>query len=396
MNDIVTKGINEGLSIEEIVRIMKSDEQLSYSAFRARRIARTEVMRASNIGAMKGAEAHDFEVDKQWIAARDSRTRRIPEDTYDHVALDGVVVGFDEPFESRGKEGQQVSAMQPGDITAPPGFTINCRCAVGFIPKRDKNGRLVLKPKTNNIITQRLNQPTISNQQQSYKPALNNTQAKENIKKIFNNKTNLKIDKVTISKDLTINELNKRIDVLNNLTTEYSISPALDGLTTSTVSFQSTKSAYGYIKFFPNGKGIKTANFGNRSDSGTNRTFNEYDRFIRGKSRVDKDNLDIATTVHEFAHMMGINFQSMGLSAPTSLKQFFNDLKMLESSYYKELVTFSRANDFNNVNQISLGKYSTTNVDEFMAEAFTEYRLSSNPSKYATLVGKLIDKYFKK
>jgi acyl-CoA reductase-like NAD-dependent aldehyde dehydrogenase len=45
------------------------------------------------------------------------------------------------------------------------------------------------------------------------------------------------------------------------------------------------------------------------------------------------------------------------------------------------------------------GEYSenaSTNVDEFMAEAFTEYRLSSNPSKYATLVGQLIDKYFKK
>ena len=31
-----------------------------------------------------------------------------------------------------------------------------------------------------------------------------------------------------------------------------------------------------------------------------------------------------------------------------------------------------------------------------MAEAFTEYKLNSNPSKYALEVGKLIDKYFKK
>jgi hypothetical protein len=49
-----------------------------------------------------------------------------------------------------------------------------------------------------------------------------------------------------------------------------------------------------------------------------------------------------------------------------------------------------------NVNQISLGDYASTNIDEFMAESFTEYRLSSKPSKYAVLVGKLIDKYFKK
>jgi hypothetical protein len=31
-----------------------------------------------------------------------------------------------------------------------------------------------------------------------------------------------------------------------------------------------------------------------------------------------------------------------------------------------------------------------------MAEGFTEYKLSSNPTKYAKEIGKLIDKYFKK
>jgi uncharacterized protein with gpF-like domain len=144
---IVDKGVNEGLGVDEIVKIILSDEQLSYSAFRARRIVRTEVMRASNIGAMEGAKSHSFEVDKQWISARDIRTRRIPRNQFDHVALDGVVVDFDETFNSVGKEGQQVEAMQPGDITQPAGFTINCRCAVGFIPKRDANGRLVFKPR---------------------------------------------------------------------------------------------------------------------------------------------------------------------------------------------------------------------------------------------------------
>lgn len=149
---IVDKGINEGLSIDEIVKLILSDEQIGYAAFRAKRIVRTEIMRASNIGAMEGAKAHAFEVDKQWISARDLRTRRIPRDEFDHLALDGVVVGFDETFNSVGKEGQQVAAMQPGDITQPAGFTINCRCAVGFIPKRDANGRLVFKPRLNEAI----------------------------------------------------------------------------------------------------------------------------------------------------------------------------------------------------------------------------------------------------
>ena len=149
---IVDKGVNEGLSVDEMVKLILSDEQLAYAAFRARRIVRTEVMRASNIGAMEGAKAHSFQVDKQWISARDIRTRRIPRDEFDHVALDGVVVDLDETFDSVGKNGQQVQAMQPGDITQPAGFTINCRCAVGFIPKRDANGRLIFKPRLNEAI----------------------------------------------------------------------------------------------------------------------------------------------------------------------------------------------------------------------------------------------------
>lgn len=147
--EIATNGVQEGLSVDQITKLILDDKELEYSNMRARRIVRTEVMRGSNIGAMKGAEAHGFYVDKQWISARDSRTRRIPDDEFDHVELDGVIVPFDQPFTSTGKKGEAVVAMQPGDISAPPGFTINCRCTVGFIPKRDANGRLIMKPKLN-------------------------------------------------------------------------------------------------------------------------------------------------------------------------------------------------------------------------------------------------------
>jgi len=91
------------------------------------------------MASMMGADAHDFYVDKQWISARDNRTRRIPRDQFDHVELDGRIVRFDETFDESGKDGEPVAAMQPGDINAPPGFTINCRCTVAFIPRRDPN-----------------------------------------------------------------------------------------------------------------------------------------------------------------------------------------------------------------------------------------------------------------
>ena len=124
LQDIVTKAIAE---------------------MRAKRIARTEVMRSSNYATMKGAEKHNFEVDKVWVSRKDFRTRRIPRNSYDHIDLDGKQVAYTEPFISLGKKGDTVTAQFPGDPTTPAGFTINCRCTIAFIPRRDQFGNLILK-----------------------------------------------------------------------------------------------------------------------------------------------------------------------------------------------------------------------------------------------------------
>ena len=164
MLKIVEDAIIKGYGYKEIAKLFMQDQDIAgfltvpdiqgYAEMRAKRIVRTEVMRASNIGAMQGASAHPFEVDKQWISARDNRTRRIPRDEFDHKEMDGQVKAFNEPFTSTGKKGEPVVIQQPGQLSdpsngiiAPAGFTINCRCTVGFIPKRDANGRLIMKPK---------------------------------------------------------------------------------------------------------------------------------------------------------------------------------------------------------------------------------------------------------
>lgn len=393
---IVAKGIEDGLDIDNIVKLITSDENIGYSLFRARRIARTEVMRASNIGAMKGAQAHNFQVDKVWISARDLRTRRIPRDEFDHLRLDGTTVDLDETFNTTGKNGQQVEAMQPGDITQPAAFTINCRCTVGFVPKRDARGRLIFKPRTNSVSIDIIDQPIKITQQQTISQANNKNQAKSNIKTIFENRTNLKINKISISDDLDINQLNKRIEALDNLTNEYNISPIIKNEPPTNVIFKSTKNSYGYVTYLGSGDKLKNMNFGDKTDSYNTRKFNEYDRFIRSKSRVDEKNIDIATTVHEFGHLIGIDVQKNNLKAPEWFKKWFSEIREIEINYYKEIRGYNMDKDFYNMNQISLGKYASTNTNEFIAEAFTEYKLSSNPSKYAILVGKSIDKYFKK
>lgn len=141
---IIQQGILDGLSVDAMSEQMMNDAEM-YSEFRAKRIARTEVMRASNYATMKGAENVGFEMDKIWIATRDSRTRRFPKQNYDHWDMDGKQVPMNDPFDSTDKFGRPVIANFPGDPQAPPGFTINCRCTVGFIPKRDEFGRLIPK-----------------------------------------------------------------------------------------------------------------------------------------------------------------------------------------------------------------------------------------------------------
>jgi len=145
LQEIVAKGIQEGKSIDQITKDILSDETTGYSMMRAKRIARTEVMRASNYASMIGADKHPFEVDKVWISARDNRTRRIPRNTYDHFNMNGQKVGWADDFTSTGKKGDLVLAGFPGDPTTPAGFSINCRCTVGFEPKRDANGKLIRK-----------------------------------------------------------------------------------------------------------------------------------------------------------------------------------------------------------------------------------------------------------
>jgi hypothetical protein len=148
VNQAIQEGVDEGLGVYEVTRNVLSrlrDENYTFTRFRAERIVRTETMRAANEGHMAGANALPFETKKIWISAHDGRTRRIPKDQYDHWDMDGREADLKEPFVTTGKQGQPVVAMQPGDVTAPLGFTINCRCRVAFEGKRDKDGRLIRK-----------------------------------------------------------------------------------------------------------------------------------------------------------------------------------------------------------------------------------------------------------
>jgi hypothetical protein len=147
INKQIQDGVEQGLGVDVVTNnILRSIREFGdRSSYWAERIARTETMRASNLGHMAGARKHKFVVVKEWISAKDTRTRRYEKNVFDHWVLDGQQREMDEAFFQVGRNGQAASAQQPGDADAPKEFTINCRCTIAFEPKRDNNGRLIRK-----------------------------------------------------------------------------------------------------------------------------------------------------------------------------------------------------------------------------------------------------------
>ncbi|WP_019061705.1 phage minor head protein [Streptomyces prunicolor] len=95
---------------------------------REERIARTESTRAWNASTLAAAQdltSPDRPLVKQWLTRRDTKVR----DT--HKDVNGQLRLLDEAFAVGG-----VAMDYPGDPTAPPQLTVNCRCTLRLAPER--------------------------------------------------------------------------------------------------------------------------------------------------------------------------------------------------------------------------------------------------------------------
>ena len=123
VNHIISAAFEEGQSIQTTAATIQASIK-HMTNVRAVMIARTETIRASNIGAMSGAKMTGLKLNKEWISTFDDRTRD------DHLAADGQIVGRDEFF-NVGPDQLQY----PADASGSAWNTINCRCTLAFIPK---------------------------------------------------------------------------------------------------------------------------------------------------------------------------------------------------------------------------------------------------------------------
>lgn len=125
ITNIILLALDEGFGSEETaIYLQKQTKGISLQ--RARVIARTEILTASNYGQMLGYRSTGIELKKRWITARDSRVR---DEKFNHVSMNGKEVPLDEPFIVSGER-----MMHPGDTNASAGNIINCRCVIAAIP----------------------------------------------------------------------------------------------------------------------------------------------------------------------------------------------------------------------------------------------------------------------
>lgn len=131
---IVAVGLGDGLGTLEIAKRIEESIAVIFRN-RAKLIARTEMVKATQTAAMQSASTSDFMYEKKWIPATDQRTRP------DHLDMLGKDwIPFNQAFVVGGVEMQQ-----PGAPNAPAAQVCNCRCKVVFRIMRDVDGLPIRK-----------------------------------------------------------------------------------------------------------------------------------------------------------------------------------------------------------------------------------------------------------
>ena len=201
-----------------------------------------------------------------------------------------------------------------------------------------------------------------------------------------------KAKSVSISSKIEMKDLIPRIEQLKKLNDKY----ILDIGDLEKISFSSIGRNLGVVKSYANGN-IKEANFGSREDLWTSHEKNSDPKkdLQRHSASIEKESHPKFTTTHEFGHLLTVSGRK-GVVNNERVVEFWSELRKVFSEYLKELNSHRLSGDYENASEIFIGRYGHSSMDEFFAESFAQYELSSKPTKYSKKVGELVEKHFKK
>ena len=122
MRSALLQSAIKGESIPELSKRLANAVGMNKTS--AVRNARTMIMHSHNAGRYEaGLDAikRGIDMDKEWIAHIDNRTRE------SHIEINGEIVPFNEPFSN--------GLMYPQDFDGDPSEVYNCRCRLGYVVK---------------------------------------------------------------------------------------------------------------------------------------------------------------------------------------------------------------------------------------------------------------------
>ena len=374
-------------------RILKNQFN-TYSQYQSERLVRTEATAAANFATMESATTifPKEQMQKEWIASFDDRTRS------SHSEADGQIVMANDTFFVGGSQ-----MMFPGDPSAPAAEVVNCRCSIAYIPIE---GAQTVSEITNinfglgggtttgfglTDVVSAVGSAVISGAQNM---VARTNAAFKTVKEFKNGMTDLfskyKIDLSSIraSRKLTVEQYNLIYNKLDELFLKYNFG-SIENQQSIKMLFSSGVRTYGYIERYAVSGRLTKINLGDLIEDAASRTRVIENKFTtRWFSAVDADKILLSTPVHEMTHVL----------LHTSMKgkgEVLDKIREIRRQYYAEIRSLRDANNIKKYNEIYIGKYALHSLDEFIAEAFTEFTLSSNPSKYSNLVGEAIEQYLK-
>lgn len=123
VQQVLAAAADAGLGVREAAAKLRA-EVATFSREQAVTIVRTELITASNVGSLMGAEATGLRLNKFWIATPGARTRPT------HQAAAGQTVALSQSFTVGG-----FAARYPGDPLLPAKERVRCRCSIGYKPR---------------------------------------------------------------------------------------------------------------------------------------------------------------------------------------------------------------------------------------------------------------------
>jgi len=344
----ISRGIATAAMYSEIARNIEGYARISKN--NAMRIARTEAHRIqcrATMDACNKAKDKGADVVKQWDASLDGRTR----DSHRHV--DGEIRELDEKFSN--------GLMYPGDPSGRAEEVINCRCAL----------------------------------LQRAKWALGNDYTKW-----------AEDAPIEISDDGTTQFVNIKAKDYNDFKKQYM--KASERVRSSVQKIKPTNKVGEEIQFDWKGQEEKHS----KQQQIISELSNEYNTRLQkvtvgahqaaGSVDMSGSTMRLNTVhpndaIHEFAHTLAsTDADKYGL---TQDADFWKEIRKIRTAYRKDVGDDVRR-------QISSYEHSSKKLDEFMAEAFTQSRMSELglelPEKYGSdltyskQVLEVVDKYFKK